>query len=462
MISTPIRHPARAFVLWAAIVCLPGPQLVAQQGYRSHHPPTEFTFAEPTPARYPADPSRELGTFRAGLSVEVLEARSAEGWWLVEYHRIRESNILALIPIPSLADPGSPAFEEAVSVLGGFPLLHRLLETGDPWAKRWRESPQGILSSKISARKGSGDRASRFVCEALQTNTAWSLEPLHLYYDVSNPARPKFVAEFWSKGEAFRRPDFRDEPARNELRRNLQQIAGFFDASGKSIQRERGSNPHVRGIRDNVEIFLLPNDTRVSLYYHRGEYLYLEIEQASVAASHQTVQRSATELAGYLREKVKEKEDGTVYVGGIPMIDQGLTSYCVPATMARVLNFYGYDVNTHSLAMLAGTMKQEARPASGGTTGKDMMRAMRRITNGSPFRLREVKDAGAGAIQEVVQSGVPIIWLIDGHLRLLIGINPKAKQVIFSDSWGPGHDFKAMPYHQFARINRGMWVMEPR
>lgn len=448
--------------LAGAFFLLPLAGLEAAAGYRSHVPPRTVTFDKPTPAFDPADPGRSLGDFQPGLSAVFREVRPAEGRWLVEYERIHQSNILALIPIPTLAEPASPAFRQTVGVLERFPLLHRLLETSDPWAPDWLRSPGPILSANIVVGTGSGERPNRFSCATPSQNLAWGLEPIHLYYDVANPSRPKFVAEFWSKGEALRRPNFRDEPARNELRRNLQQIASYFDPSGASVQRERGSNPHLRGLRDNVETFLLPNDTRVSIHYQRGEYLFLEIEQASAADRQQTIERSPSDLAAHLRQAVGANDDGILFVGGIPMIDQGRTAYCVPATMARVLNFYGYDVHTHSLAMLAGTMEQGPSPFSGGTTQEDMRRAMRRITNGSPFRLREIRDASPAAIEQAVASGTPIIWLIDGHLRLLIGIHPRTGEIAYSDSWGPGHDFKTMPYPQFTRMNRGMWVMEPR
>lgn len=450
------------FFLVGACFGLPAAALQADSGYRSHVPPRTVTFNEPTPAFDPENPDRRLGDFQTGLSAVFREARPADGRWLVEYQRLHQDNILALIPIPTLAEPASPGFRQIVGVLEQFPLLHRLLETSNPWAPDWLDSPGPILSPSIAVGIGSGARPNRFTCATPHHNRAWGLEPIHLYYDVSHAERPKFVAEFWSKGEAIRRPNFRDEPARNELRRNLQQIASFFDPSGNSAHRERGSHPYIRGLRDNVEIFLLPNDTRVSLHYQRGEYLFLEIEPASAADRQQTIARSPSELAAHLRQAVAANEDGIVFVGGIPMIDQGRTAYCVPATMTRVLNFYGYDVNTHSLAMLAGTMEQGPSPFSGGTTQDDMMRAMRRITNGSPFRLREVRDASPAGIKQVVTSGTPVIWLINGHLRLLIGIHPRTGEIAYSDSWGAGHDFKTMPYQQFARMNRGMWVMEPR
>jgi hypothetical protein len=452
-----LLHPC---FLVAALLAAPA-SLWGTQGYQSHLPPRTLTLQDLTPAFDPADPARELGKFRPGLSVNVMEARPADGRWLVEYPRSGQSNLQALIPIPSLASPNSASFRKIAETLDGFPILRNVLSSEAPWPKGWSRDPRGGLSADVAVVRGSGGEAVRFMCTANPKQRVWGLEPLRSYYDLSNPERPKFVVEFWNKGEAFRVINFRDEPARNELRRNLQQITNFFDSSGSSVLRERGSNPYLRGIRDNIESFLLPNDTRVSIHYHRGEYLFVEIDQASVAARHGTITRTPAELAEYLRTTVTQNPTGDYFIAGIPMIDQGQTAYCVPATMTRVLNFYGYDVNTHSLAMLAGTTEHNIS-SSGGTSRDDMLRALRRITDGSPFRFRELRNGSLSSIQNVVAEGVPIIWLVPGHMRLLIGVNSNTQHIVYTDSWGKGHDFKTMPFRDFALINQGMWVLEPR
>ena len=46
-------------------------------------------------------------------------------------------------------------------------------------------------------------------------------------------------------------------------------------------------------------------------------------------------------------------------------------------------------------------------------------------------------------------------------MRLIIGYNTKTNEVIFSDSWGQGHELKRMPMVNALTITTGMSVMEP-
>lgn len=433
-----------------------------QEGFRSHLTPNTLRFSEPTAAYNPENPEERLGEFQPGISVRVLGVDAEHAtFWRVAFDRPGAEPLEALIDIPASNALGERGWQEVETLLAEFPLLDRLLRHPDPWAPELREKPGELLSTSVGVEAGSTPPYGRFFCTDLRNNSVWSLQPLRVILDLSSTERPKYQVEFWSKGEAYRVRNFRGEPERNLLRRNLTQLSSFFDASGNSSRRERGSNPYIRGLRDNVEYFYLPNDLRVALHFHHGEYLFLEIEQASVAARAQTIVRSPQELAAHLRSQVGKRDDSIRYIANIPMVNQGQTAYCVPATMARVLQFYGYDVHTHALAMLANTHEQQ-HVFDGGTTHQDMHRAMRRITDGSPFRLRELSNDRPATIRQAIESGLPIVWLIPGHMRLLIGICEQDREIVYSDSWGPGHEFKTMSFAEFSRENRGMWVLEPR
>jgi hypothetical protein len=435
---------------------------IPEAGFRTHVTPQTLRFTTPTPGFNPDNPDQEMGTFQPGITVRVVEVDPHHPhYWRVAFDRPGAEPLIALIQIPIISTIGGRGWQESENLLAGFPLLDRLLRHPNPWSEELRKSPGEILSQSFMVEPGATPPYGRFFCAELNKNTAWNLLPLHVVFDISSAERPKYIIEFWSKGEAFRVRDFRGEPERNLLRRNLSQLATFFDPSGNSVQRERGSNRYIRGLRDNVEYFHLPNDLRVALHFHHGEFLFIEIEQASAAARAQTIVRSPAELAKHLQEQVTWRDDRIRYISNIPMINQGQTSYCVPATMARVLQFYGYDVHTHALAMLTKTIEQRSME-DGGTTLADMQRAMRRITDGSPFRLRELTDNRAETIRQAIDSGLPIVWLIQGHLRLLIGISDTGNEIVYTDSWGPGHDFKTMYFSQFTSENRGMWVLEPR
>ena len=62
-------------------------------------------------------------------------------------------------------------------------------------------------------------------------------------------------------------------------------------------------------------------------------------------------------------------------------------------------------------------------------------------------------------VRENVNKGIPIFWGLElgvypepnlqqsngGHMRLIIGYNDKKKEIIYTDSWGAGHEKKRMP-----------------
>lgn len=79
-------------------------------------------------------------------------------------------------------------------------------------------------------------------------------------------------------------------------------------------------------------------------------------------------------------------------------------------------------------------------------------------------------------LKEYVNKGIPVIWRVtlgivkepnlpqqsSGHMRLLIGYNEKTKEVVFSDTWGAGHEKKMMSLEDAWVITNGTILLEPR
>lgn len=80
-----------------------------------------------------------------------------------------------------------------------------------------------------------------------------------------------------------------------------------------------------------------------------------------------------------LRKGVRREKDGTVWIDGIPMVDQGQKGYCAVATAERLLRFYGLQVDQHEIAQIAETK------AGGGTSLVNMALAISKI--GHHYRL---------------------------------------------------------------------------
>jgi hypothetical protein len=79
-------------------------------------------------------------------------------------------------------------------------------------------------------------------------------------------------------------------------------------------------------------------------------------------------------------------------------------------------------------------------------------------------------------IVQYINNRMPLVWGVmlglfpeeklaqakGGHLRLIIGYNAKTKEVIYSDSWGSGHEFKRMPIEQAYTITTSLFSLRPK
>lgn len=221
---------------------------------------------------------------------------------------------------------------------------------------------------------------------------------------------------------------------------------------------------------------------------------------------------------------VEKDLDGSLYLP-VPMIDQGAKGYCAAATMARVVRYYGGDIDQNQAAQIIGTdaqfgtscremlkkLEQEktmlnvrtrmlydfqyyatdndvrkfisrynraARSARKPSIrledyikvqgrrrildlismekalNKDVYRQMRLASRDLPKFQREVHEA--------IRRGLPILWMIPGHIRLIVGIDPQKEQIFYSDSWGKGHEKKKMPLKEAFVLTQRIFVLEPR
>lgn len=79
------------------------------------------------------------------------------------------------------------------------------------------------------------------------------------------------------------------------------------------------------------------------------------------------------------------------------------------------------------------------------------------------------------AVQAHIDEGVPLLWAVmlgkvpepgipqnaGGHMRLIIGYNTQKDEILFSDSWGAGHELKRMPTADAWTITTGTMSIEP-
>lgn len=223
---------------------------------------------------------------------------------------------------------------------------------------------------------------------------------------------------------------------------------------------------------------------------------------------------------GNLATKVKKTDAGDVYVDSVPMVDQGEKGYCAVASTERIMRYYGIQVDQHELAKAADTSQYGTRPqdfedALHRLQGRFKIRVKDLITfdqrdyermvtsynrearkaggqewepnmyyfKFDPAIMREARcrngafEKFRGMIVNATARGVPLLWALSlgrypetghenpqgggGHMRTIIGYNSKTDEVIFTDSWGAGHELKKMKGRDACAATNGLYLVEP-
>ncbi len=78
-------------------------------------------------------------------------------------------------------------------------------------------------------------------------------------------------------------------------------------------------------------------------------------------------------------------------------------------------------------------------------------------------------------VMKTIDDGVPLLWGVylglfpeedipqarGGHMRLIIGYNQGKGELIYTDSWGAGHEAKRMPMDQAFAMTTGLYTVKP-
>lgn len=428
--------------------------VTASAQYRPIELPKEWTFRSPTPAYSIDDPSKQLGDFQPGIQVEVRETEPTNPTWQVAFKRYGQPELLSRIPAPDLSQHNASGFERVRGSISEFPVLQKLLEAPAPWPENANEMADQIFAGSAEVVFGSETSPTKLSAEAPQP--VWGTTPLESIIDYTNLENPTILIELWNKGDAFQ-SSVRPNQARQELLERLEALQDTF----RTQVRDPAPANTITAVKVNEAVFLLPNDLRVSLRYDSGEYLLIQIQSISHLRALSPPEYDPAQFRSRIAAQVKTSEKGFRYISGIPMIDQGKKGYCAAATLARVLQFYGYPVDMHAMAELAETEAQATHYDRGGTLRENLIRAMRRICNSTPFKLREVKDTDPDSLRALTEKGVPMIWFVPGHARLLIGMHPEKNEIVFSDTWGPEYQYQTGDWDYFSNFHREMWTLLP-
>ncbi len=184
---------------------------------------------------------------------------------------------------------------------------------------------------------------------------------------------------------------------------------------------------------------------------------------------------------------VRKEANGDVYVSGIPMVDQGDKGYCVVASCQRLFGYLHIPCDQHEIAEIAGS------DAGRGTSIGAFAVALDKIDNKFKVRFKPLlmkspnspspdrnarPDRFAAMVQENIDKGVPLLWSLQlglypevppialqasgGHMRLIVGYNVAQQELLFSDSWGAGHELKRIKLTNALSATYGVFLLEPK
>lgn len=279
----------------------------------------------------------------------------------------------------------------------------------------------------------------------------------------------------------------------------------YYKAAGRALGSLLGASPKpykpaTRGVTA-VDGWMWANSQSIAtLEYNaeamKGKVEFLRLRMApagernailNVAAIGQSA--GAKSRSTLLASVKRDTASGEVMLTGVPMVDQGQKGYCVAASCQRVFNYMGIACDQHELAEVMGTT------ATQGTNLGEMYTALskmdskygarfRAVKANRPFTRMTVKEFERyqkpdlmKVVKEYIDEGKPLLWALDlgrapadpglpqqggGHMRLIIGYNDKNNDIIYTDSWGTGHEKKSMSAGAADAATDAVFVMEPR
>ena len=232
------------------------------------------------------------------------------------------------------------------------------------------------------------------------------------------------------------------------------------------------------------------------------------------------------------KSNVRKSPEGDVMIANVPMVDQGQKGYCAVAVSERVLRYFGYPIDEHELAQLAGSSGQNGTSIDsmmstvravgskcrlgyneivffGGDykayvkeldkynkaakAEKEPQLSMDRFLHGNSLDVAAMQEAMRPqvikrmrvkdgqykkfleSIKKQIDLGNPVFWGVTlgrypepeipqakgGHMRLIIGYNKQTHEILYSDSWGAGHECKRMPEDWAFAITDAAFFLRP-
>ena len=297
---------------------------------------------------------------------------------------------------------------------------------------------------------------------------------------------------YFNKGDSAHRRNMRQRIKRAglDLKKNLARLLG-------EAEREKFG---AKGLQNSTSVWKY-GKVRFLVELRREEYTILHIayEDGSGEGKEKAVSKKEHVIhRKELADNVRKNDAGDIWIENIPMVDQGPKGYCVPATLERILRYYGITrVTMHQLAD-AGETKQ-----GGGTLVSHMNRAITQFRHQYGLDMRSCGEVRVSSVKGYIEQGIPVMWVMytnpgavqfcalsrqqrskarspqewlktarkfrfpsggSAHMCLIVGCNEKTDEIAISNSWGDREIVPAWIPVRFAlRISqRGTYALFPR
>lgn len=278
-----------------------------------------------------------------------------------------------------------------------------------------------------------------------------------------------------------------DRRIRKVIRNTARSLEKKISALGGMPKR---SDYGHKKMQNDAKKWNVDNKAEIVLEYVGSEFVALHICFAARSGiSGERKKHNAVSESDIL-DNVVSTIFGDVYIKNIPMVNQGNKGYCVPATVERVLRYYGINnINMHQLADAGNTNR------GGGTNSRAMFNGISSACRKSGLKMASSGDVRMKMVKKYISKGIPIFWSMfsnqeyeklrdrsrrlrpqadsvkewikrnnalkvpkggNGHMCLIIGYNEQTEEIAVSNSWGD-HEIEPswIPLRVAVRVSQG-------
>jgi len=243
------------------------------------------------------------------------------------------------------------------------------------------------------------------------------------------------------------------------------------------------------------------NGVSLLLTCQENKYNLLRIIPTELADDHGRTSRIPhDDMVKQLTDSVEHRPNGDVVITQLPMADQGLKGYCVPATWERILRYTGVPGDMYTLSRIGGAQ------FGGGERGADVAAQLDDTLHdyGRRADFIQLEKIDTFSLRRYIDAGIPVFWSVNpsgyapseqryalcdrekdwdtwtklldqsrlpssekvpplendgGHQVLITGYNPQTKEIAWSDPWGRYTQERWMTQEEAQRCSLGQFYI---